>query len=76
MNGPIKGTEAHGFVLLGYTIPASPSAKFYLDITYQAEACIACVNEDVCSGCGNCETVCSCNAIEIVTGGEKARHFL
>jgi heterodisulfide reductase subunit A len=41
--------------------------------TYQAEAAIACVNEDICSGCGICKTVCSYNAIEIVTEGEKSK---
>ena len=40
---------------------------------YQAEAAIACVNEDICSGCGICKTVCSYNAIEIVTEGEKSK---
>ncbi|MGA1794413.1 MAG: FAD-dependent oxidoreductase [bacterium] len=41
--------------------------------TYQAEAAIACVNEDICSGCGICKTVCSYNAIEIVAEGEKSK---
>ena len=35
--------------------------------TYQAEAAIACVNEDICSGCAICNRVCSYNAIETVT---------
>ncbi len=33
---------------------------------YEAEAIIASVNEDICSGCGVCESVCAYGAPEIV----------
>ncbi|MGA1841032.1 MAG: FAD-dependent oxidoreductase [bacterium] len=39
--------------------------------TYEAEAAIASVNEDICAGCGICKAVCSYGAIEIITEGEK-----
>ena len=41
--------------------------------TYEAEAAIASVNEDICAGCGICSRVCSYGAIEIVTEGEKLK---
>jgi heterodisulfide reductase subunit A len=39
--------------------------------TYEAEAAIASVNEDICAGCGICKVVCSYGAIDIVKEGEK-----
>ena len=41
--------------------------------TYEAEAAIASVNEDICAGCGICKAVCSYGAIEIITEGEKKK---
>ncbi|PNX51640.1 MAG: 4Fe-4S ferredoxin, partial [Thermoplasmata archaeon M9B2D] len=43
---------------------------------YYTDAPVACVNEDLCSGCGVCEKICPYNAIEMVaisTDGKEGR---
>ncbi|MFX0200111.1 MAG: CoB--CoM heterodisulfide reductase iron-sulfur subunit A family protein, partial [Candidatus Hodarchaeota archaeon] len=39
--------------------------------TYEAEAAIASVNDEICAGCGICKAVCSYGAIEIISEGQK-----
>jgi heterodisulfide reductase subunit A len=45
---------------------ASRAATIISKDTYEAEATIASVNEDVCSGCGICASVCEFEALEVV----------
>jgi len=72
---------AHSPKSIGETIAqAHAAASRALTIiskdTYTTEAIIASVNEDLCSGCGICETTCPYGAIEMVTevkGGREIR---
>jgi len=38
----------------------------------EAEPLISCVDEDLCSGCGTCVSICPYNAIELVKDNEKS----
>lgn len=40
----------------------------------ESEALVSCVDEDLCSGCGTCISVCAYNAIELVDGDNGKKH--
>ncbi|MBN2599740.1 MAG: FAD-dependent oxidoreductase [Candidatus Thermoplasmatota archaeon] len=72
---------AHSPKSIGETIAqsygaASRALTIISKDTYKTEAPIAAVNEELCSGCGICETTCPYKAIEMVTkekDGKKIR---
>ena len=40
----------------------------------ESEPLVSCVDEDLCSGCGTCVSVCAYNAIELVEGDDGKKH--
>ena len=40
----------------------------------ESEPLISCVDEDLCSGCGTCVSVCAYNAIELIEGDNGKKH--
>jgi len=58
-------TQAYGAVSRALTIISKN--------TYQTDAPIACVDKELCSGCGVCETTCPYGAIEMYTEKKDGR---
>ena len=53
---------------------ASRAANILSKKELEAEPQVACVDEDVCSGCGLCVSVCAYNAIELVEEDDGRSH--